>query len=203
MSYNLRSIIPIAVGLLAAVAPLEGAVAQNASGRNPPPFPEYRLTPEMVRKVSGIMKQWNPTPGLGAVISGGDIGMPKAKFDALPENEKERILVANMERNRSKQKEGERLVLQLTSGTMASRLATADRIPELKVALGPSGLAMNEFLQALHAYNAATVRILIEEEAPESIQPLPAGVRKDNVATIRPMTTSEKLWTVMGVTKGR
>jgi hypothetical protein len=203
--FRFRPSAPVVLGLIliSAVLPASRGGAQgNASGAAAR-LPDYRLTEAMVRKISTVMREWDPTPDLGSRLSGGDVGMSPERFKALPDSQKERIIVENRRRAEAKFKEGEKQLSTLSVGTLADRTAAAERIPALKAALGRAGLATSEFVQGFRAYQSAMLHVVTEENAPESVRPLSPGIHQDNVSLIRPMTKSEKLWTVMGLTGGR
>ena len=199
LSFRFRLPTRAALGLIL-LSTVLAASRSEAQPKGTLPFPEARLTAPMVRKVSAVMRAWDPTPGLGARLTGGDVGMSPEKFKALPDSQKERIIVENRRRAEAKHKEGEKQISQLMVGSLADRTAAAERIPALKAALGRSGLSASEFVQVFHAYNQAMVYVITEEGFPDAVRPLPPGTRHDNVALIRPMTKAEELWTVMGLT---
>ncbi len=161
-------------------------------------FAEYRLTEPMVRKISGIMREWNPVGGLGALMFGGDLGMSKEEFEKLPDSTQERMIVENMNRSEKKEKEGRKQLEQLLFGKHAERTAAAERIPALKAAIAKAGLSSGEFVDAFYAYHFAMDYLMGEEGFPEATRPLQPGVRKDNVDLMRPMNKSEDLWSFLG-----
>lgn len=161
-------------------------------------IPEYRLTQPMVRKVSSIMREWNPVGGLGALMFGGDLGMPKEQFEALPDSAQQRIVGENMLRADAKEKVGRKQIEQLLLGSLAERTAAAESMPALKTAITKAGLSSNEFVAAFDAYNTAMNHVDTEESFPDAVRPLQPGVRKDNVDLIRPMAKAEDLWSYLG-----
>jgi hypothetical protein len=196
---SVTSLICLALPLLAC----RGEAQSKASSEAAKPvatqrIPEYRLTAPMVRKVSSVMREWGPVGGLGALMFGGDLGMSKEEFEALPDSTQERIMVENMNRAEAKEKEGRKQIEQLLVGKLADRTAAAERMPALKAALAKAGLSASEFVQAFDAYNTAMNHVLTEENFPEAVRPLEPGVRKDNVDLIRPMEKSENLWSYLG-----
>ena len=88
-------------------------------------LPDYRLTQPMVRKVSAVMREWDPMPSLGARMLGGHVGMSKEQFEALPDSQQERRMAENMDRARAKQKEGEQQIGQLLVGGLPDRTTAA------------------------------------------------------------------------------
>ncbi len=162
------------------------------------PIPEYRLTAPVIRKVSAIMREWNPVGGLGALMFGGDLGMPKEQFEALPDSAQSRIIGENMVRADAREKEGRKQIEGLLVGSLADRAAAAERIPALKAAMAKAGLSPSDFVAAFNAYNFAMNQVDTEESFPDAAGPLQPGVRKDNVDLIRPLAKSEDLWSYLG-----
>lgn len=195
-----RSVVPAVVRLLCMALPLLACrgEAQSKPVSAEAKLAEYRLTEPMVRKISGIMREWNPIGGLGALMFGGDLGMSKEEFEALPDSTQERILVENRNRAEKKEKEGRKQIEQLLFGKFAERTAAAERIPALKAAIAKAGLSSGEFVQAFYAYHFAMNHLIGEENFPEATRPLQPGVRKDNVDLIRPIAKSDDLWSVLG-----
>jgi hypothetical protein len=99
-----------------------------------------------------------------------------------------------MNQAEAKNKEGEKLIGQLHTGSLADRVAVAKGIPALSAAITRAGLSVNDFIPAFVSYDRAMTYVLNEKAFPESVKPLPAGVRKDNVDLLRPMLKAEKLW---------
>jgi hypothetical protein len=175
--------------------------AQSRTPKAAQEMEEYRLTALMVRKVSAVMREWNPVGGLGALMFGGGTNMTEAQFEALPEAEQERILVESRRKAEAKEEEGRKMLGKLLTGDLAQRTAEADRIPALKVAITHASLSTREFVAAFAAYNSAMDHLLGEDMKASSGEAAPAlqpGVRKDNVELIRPMEKSESLWTYLG-----
>jgi hypothetical protein len=174
--------------------------AQSRSPQAVQEMEEYRLTAPMVRKVSAVMREWNPVGGLGALMFGGT-NMTEAQFEALPEAEQERILVEGRRQAEAKEEEGRKLIGKLLTGNLAQRTAEADQIPALKAAITHAGLSTPEFVAAFVAYHSAMDHLFGEEmraSSGEALPPMPPGIRKDNVELIRPMEKAESLWTYMG-----
>ena len=189
--------------LLALLAACQGeaqSTSSSAAARSKAPqrIPEYRLTAPMVRKVSAVMREWNPVGGIGALMFGGHEGMSKEQFEALPDSSQERIMVENMKRAEAREKEGRKQVEQLLVGSLAERTAAAERMPPLKTAIAKAGLSTSEFVSAFDAYHWAMNQVLTEENFPEAARPLQPGIRKDNVDLIRPMSKTENLWSYLG-----
>ena len=161
----------------------------EAQSKTTQAMPDYRLTEPMVRKVSAVMREWDPTSTMGARVLGGHAGMSKEQFEALPDSQKQRIMAENMGRADAKKKEGEKQIGQLLVGSMEDRIAAAERIPALKTAIGKSGLATAEFVQAYNGYHRAMSYVLSE------------GIRQDNVKLFKTMEKAEALWTPLGLTK--
>jgi hypothetical protein len=175
--------------------------AQSRSPKAVQEMEEYRLTALMVRKVSAVMREWNPVGGMGALLFGGGTNMTEAQFEALPEAEQERIVVEGQRQAEAKEQEGRKLIEKLLRGTLAERIAEADRIPALKAAIAHAGLSTREFVPAFVAYHSAMDHLFGEEmraSSGEALPPMPPGIRKDNVELIRPMEKAESLWTYMG-----
>jgi hypothetical protein len=174
--------------------------ASNTATKRPAAVPDQRLTEPMVRKVSTVMRDWNPTPDLEAMIGLTDvgIGMSKEKFEALPDSEQVRIMVENTARAKAKYREGEQQVHSMVPGSLAEGVAAAERIPALKAALRKAGFSTREYVQAYRAYHHAMGYVLSEEFGPG--RPLPAGARQDNVNLFRTMSKVEELWTPLGLT---
>ena len=84
-------------------------------------------------------------------------------------------------------------------GSLADRVAAAERIPALKAAIGKAGLSTSEFVQAYNGYHRAMIYVLSEEFGPQN--PLPPGIRQDNVKLFKAMEKAEPLWTPLGLTK--
>ncbi len=160
------------------------------------PIAEYRLTAPVIRKVSAIMREWNPIGGLGALMFGGDIGMPKEQFEALPDSAQSRIIGENMvEQTRG---EGRAEADRGIAGRRPRGSATAaERVPALKAAMAKAGLSPNDFVAAFNAYNFAMNQVDMRE-LPDAAGPLQPGVRKDDVDLIRPLAKSEDLWSYLG-----
>lgn len=195
-----RPVPPAIAGLICLALPLLACQgeAQSKPVSSGAKFQEYKLTQPMVRKISGIMREWNPVGGLGALMFGGDLGMSKEEFEKLPDSTQERIIVENMNRSEKKEKEGRKQIEQLLFGEHAQRTAAAERIPALKAAIAKAGLSSGEFVDAFYAYHFAMDYLLGEEGFPEAMKPLQPGVRKDNVDLMRPMNKSEDLWSFLG-----
>jgi hypothetical protein len=171
--------------------------SSNASGG----IAEYRLTAPMVRKVSAVMREWNPVGGLGALMFGEGTGMTEAEFNKLPEEEQSRLLVESRRKAEAKEEEGRKMLEKLLVGTLDQRIGEADRIPALKTAIAHAGLSSREFVPAFVAYHSAMDHLQGEEMKAsygEAVPPLRPGVFKDNVDLIRPMEKAESLWTYLG-----
>jgi hypothetical protein len=162
------------------------------------PVPEPPLTADMVRKVSAIMKEWNPVPTMGSRLVGGTGGMPKEKFAALPDSAKQRIMAEEMGKAEAKQKEGEKQLSALMKGSLADRVAAINKIPALSAALSKAGMSPGDFIPPYVSYYRAMAYLLSEEGFPEGTKPLPAGVRKDNTDLMRPMLRSREIWNPIG-----
>jgi hypothetical protein len=176
--------------------------ASNTATKRPAAqsVPDHRLTEAMVRKVSTVMRDWNPTPDLEAMLGLTDVamGMSKEKFEALPESTQVRIMVEKTASAKAKYKEGEQQVHSMVPGSLADGVAAAERIPALKAALRKAGFSTREYVQAYRAYHHAMGYVLSEEFGPG--RPLPAGPRQDNVNLFRTMSKAEELWTPLGLT---
>jgi hypothetical protein len=128
-----------------------------------------------------------------------NIGMPKEKFEALPDSEQVKIMIESTTRAKAKYREGEQQIYTLMNGSAADGVKAVERIPALKAALGKSRLSAREFIPAYRAYHWAMGYVLGEEFGPG--KPLPPGVRQENVTLFRAMSKSEPLWTLLGLTK--
>jgi hypothetical protein len=205
--YRSRRSVRAALGLvlLAAGLPACRSEAQsNATGAaatsGASQVPAYRLTEPMVRKVSTVLREWDPTPDLEAMLALTDvgIGMPKEKFEALPADSQALILIESRNRATKKFREGEKQLQSLTVGSLSDRTRSAERIPALKTALGRAGYSTREFVQAFNAYYEAMGHVLREEFGPQP--PPPPGIPQDNVNLFRTMSKAEQLWTSLGLT---
>lgn len=135
----------------------------------------YRLTAEVVRKVSGVMREWNPQgPGF-----------------------------LHPEHDAARWKEGTKLIHSLVGEARTGRTILIDRTPALKAAIARAGFGPKEFNAAFDAYIIAQDRIRgeemaeTEEEKRRFAPPLPPGTAKDNVELIRRMETEERLWSIV------
>jgi hypothetical protein len=162
---------------------------------------DYRLTAPMVRKVSVVMREWNPVGGLGALMFGEGTGMTEAQFNKLPEEEQSRVLVESRSKAEAKEAEGRKMIEKLLVGTLDQRIAEADRIQALKTAIAHAGLSTREFVPAFVAYHSAMDHLQGEEMKAsygEAVPQMRPGVFKDNVDLIRPMEKAESLWSYLG-----
>jgi hypothetical protein len=195
-----RTVVPAVARLICLALPLLACrgEAQSKPASAGAKFEEYRLTEPMVRKISAIMREWNPIGGLGAQMFGGDLGMAEEEFEKLPDSTQSRIIGENMTRADKREKEGRKQIEQLLFGKAAERTAAAERTPALKAAIAKAGLSTGEFIEAFYAYHFAMDHLIGEEGFPEATRPLQPGVRKDNVDLMRPMNKSEDLWNILG-----
>jgi hypothetical protein len=172
--------------------------AKPSAGR----IPEYRLTEPMVRKVSEIMREWDPTPDLAdRMFVSADPGMPKEQFEALPDSEQVMILLESKRKADEKYKEGERQIYSMLGVSLAEAVAAAEGIPALKAAYRKAGLSASEFVTAHNAYNGAMGYALSEEFGPQPA--LPAGIKQDNANLFNAMSKTEVLWTPFGLTDAK
>jgi hypothetical protein len=175
--------------------------AQTRSTQTSQDIGNYRLTAPMVRKVSAIMREWNPVGGLGALMFGAGTSMTEAEFNKLPEEEQSRILAESRQKAEAKEEEGRKMIEKLLVGSLDQRVAEADLIPPLKAAIAHAGLSTREFVPAFVAYHSAMDHLQGEEmqaSYDDTVRPLQPGILKDNVELIRPMEKSESLWTYLG-----
>jgi hypothetical protein len=175
--------------------------AQTRSTQTAQDIASNRLTAPMVRKVSAVMREWNPVGGLGALMFGQGTGMTEAEFNKLPEAEQSRVLAESRRKAEAKEEEGRKMIEKLLVGTLDERVAAADRIPALNAAIAHVGLSTREFVPAFVAYHSAMDHLQGEEMRASNGEPVPElrpGVFKDNIELIRPMEKSESLWTYLG-----
>ncbi|HYC33806.1 MAG TPA: hypothetical protein VEB59_16065 [Gemmatimonadales bacterium] len=180
----------------------QGSASTTAAKPKAGRIPEYRLTEPMVRKVSAILSEWDPTPSMAdRMFVSADPGMPKEDFEALPDSQQVMILIESQRRAEEKYKEGERQLMSMAGVGLAEGVAAAEGIPALKAAYRKAGLSASEFVTAYNAYNGAMTRSLTEEFGPQP--PLPAGIRRDNAVLFETMSKTEALWTPLGLTNER
>jgi hypothetical protein len=195
----------LALALLATGLPaLRGEAQTRASSTAARPkavrLPDYRLTEPMVRKVSEVMRVWDPTPGLAdRMFVTADPGMPKEQFEALPDSQQVMILIESKRRADEKYKEGERQIYSMVGVSLADGVAAAEGIPALKAAYQKAGLSASEFVKAYNAYHGAMSYTLSGEFGPQPA--LPAGIRQDNATLFEAMSKAEPLWTPLGPTE--
>lgn len=197
---------PAALGiilLMTGVSACRGEAQSNASrpaAQSGAGVSDIRLTESAVRKVSAVLRGWDPTPDIEAMLALTDvgIGMPREKFEALPADSQAVIMIESRNRATKKFREGEQQLHSLTTGSLPDRTRAADRIPALKTALGRAGFSTSEFLPAFNAYYQAMGHVLREEFGPQP--PPPPGIRQDNVNLFRTMSKAEQLWTSLGLT---
>jgi hypothetical protein len=201
MSRAVLGVILLMTGLPACRGEAQSNPSRTAAQSGAGAVSDFRLTESVVRTVSAVLRQWDPTPDIEAMLALTDvgIGMSREKFEALPADSQALVMIESRNRATKKFREGEQQLHSLATGSLPGRIRAAEGIPALKAALGRAGLSTREFLPAFHAYYQAMGHVLREEFGP---QPPPApGIARDNVNLFRTMSKTEQLWTSLGLTK--
>ena len=194
------SVALLATGLPAVQGWAQSRASSAASKPKAARVSEYRLTEPMVRKVSEIMREWDPMPDMAdRMFATADPGMPKEQFEALPDSQQVMILIESKRRADEQYKEGERQIYSFVGVSPTDGAAAAEAIPALKAAFRKAGLSASQFVEAFNAYHGAMGYVLSEEFGPQS--PLPAGIQQDNATLFNTMSKAEPLWTPLGLTE--
>ena len=192
----------LATGLSAIRVEAQSKASNTAAKPKAARLPDYQLTEPMVRKISEIMREWDPTPDLAdRMFVTADPGMPKEQFEALPDSEKVMIMLESKRKADEKYKVGERQIQSMVGVSLADGVAAAEGIPALKAAYRKAGLSAGEFVKAYNAYDGAMGHVLRQEFGPQPAPP--TAIRRDNAALFDRMSNAEVLWTPIGLTDGK
>jgi hypothetical protein len=135
----------------------------------------YRLTADVINKVSAIMTEWDPQ------------GPP----------------FLNAGHSYDKWKTGTQLINDLVRDARAGRTTLIDSTPALKAAIARAGLSPRDFSAAFDAYIIAQDRIRgdemlkTEEEKRRYGYPPATGVTKENLELMRTVDPQGKLWSII------